>query len=527
MINKKCKICTLLAGFFLASAGMSVNDRPAGDACLTDLLAVPAAEARYQSDSNTDADILDYIENNRRAARENALNADQKQLLQDAHKLRENLREPLDPTKNVPVAVEGEELFYDEANGDFIVDGNVVLTSLDQRRFMSDHADGNLQSQDVSIEGKSDMLQLTPAQARIILTGYKTQYNWGKQTGQMEDVNGKLDSKYVKASRIELYPDKVILFNAFMSKCGAKNPDYHMTADRVEYYPGVETISYNCKYWLGSIPVYSVAKQVTKENEKQQYMPKVTYSNSDGVGLRDTFYYPLLDRVNAYADIYLSTKQKFKNIYGIKYDTKGFGTFNFSTGFHEDSDGHFVHKAPNIRWDFSDRIGKTPYSYSLAYERGAWAQDDKHSMHTYYYGSISRDPFYIGTWRFWPTVNYSITQESMNDSDVRGFGWNFYGIRDFDDRWTAYAAYHYSQRNSKNSVFDFDLDDYSRKLSTGFSYRFSDKDRVVIGTSFDLHDNSLKDVDYYWYHDIHCAQVITRYRGKRQQWQVKFQFQPW
>ena len=145
MLKNKEKICGLAAGLAVAmtfAAGCGVLD-------------MPRAEAIYNSESDTDATILDYVENRRRNARENALNEDQKQLLLDAYEMKEKLREPLDPTKNVPVAVEGDELFYDENTGDFVVQGNVVMTSLDKRRFITEHADGNLVSQDVQVEDKA------------------------------------------------------------------------------------------------------------------------------------------------------------------------------------------------------------------------------------------------------------------------------------------------------------------------------------------------------------------------------------
>ena len=136
MLKNKEKICGLAAGLAVAmtfAAGCGVLD-------------MPRAEAIYNSESDTDATILDYVENRRRNARENALNEDQKQLLLDAYEMKEKLREPLDPTKNVPVAVEGDELFYDENTGDFVVQGNVVMTSLDKRRFITEHGDGTLVS---------------------------------------------------------------------------------------------------------------------------------------------------------------------------------------------------------------------------------------------------------------------------------------------------------------------------------------------------------------------------------------------
>lgn len=488
---------------------------------------LPVAEASYDIDSDTDADLVNYVETRRRSERENALNDDQKKLLLDAYKMKENLREPLDPTKNVPVAVEGDELFYDENTGDFTVHGNVIMTSLDKRRFITDHADGNLVAQDVSVEDKAYMLQLTDEQARIILNGYRTQYNWGKETGSMEDADGKIDHQYVKAKRIELYPDKVILYNASATKCSAKKPDYKMTAKRIEYYPGIETISYGVSYWLGSIPVYSVPKQVSKEGEDNGYMPKLTYDSDNGIGVTDRFYYPITDNLRAYWDFFLSQKSKLKMQGGFEYSTKQFGSFALRDGFFEDSDGKWIQKAPTLEWSYSQKIGRSPFNYSLYYEHGAWTQDAVHSIHSKYSATLGVDPVKLGTWWLHPSINYSITDETHNHSRISGMGYDVTALKEFDDRWVTYLGYHYDKSNSNNSVFDYDLDSYSEKITAGFSYTFSPKDRIVVGWSFDGERNRLMDTDYYWYHNMHCAELIVRYRGKRDQIKLTAQFAPW
>ena len=49
----------------------------------------------------------------------------------------------------------------------------------------------------------------------------------------------------------------------------------------------------------------------------------------------------------------------------------------------------------------------------------------------------------------------------------------------------------------------------------------------MAGFAFDADTKKLMDVDYYWYHDVHCAQVIARYRAKRGQYEFTYQFNPW
>ena len=66
MLKNTRKICSIVAGLRLVSL-WGTSDLP---------LPIPTAEAVYNSESDTDADILDYVENRRRAERENRLNED-------------------------------------------------------------------------------------------------------------------------------------------------------------------------------------------------------------------------------------------------------------------------------------------------------------------------------------------------------------------------------------------------------------------------------------------------------------------
>lgn len=162
-INMKIKLCS---GILMAAA-----------------LLPGYAAAEYHASTDTGVDILDYIENERQAERENALTDEQKQLLKDTEAMKAHLSEPLDPAKGMPVAVEGDDLSYDQHTGAVYAKGKVRITALDQRRFTTEEADGNLKTHDVDIEDKSHMLQLTPGQQRITMDGYKTHYNYEKQTG--------------------------------------------------------------------------------------------------------------------------------------------------------------------------------------------------------------------------------------------------------------------------------------------------------------------------------------------------------
>ena len=106
------------------------------------------------------------------------------------------------------------------------------------------------------------------------------------------------------------------------------------------------------------------------------------------------------------------------------------------------------------------------------------------------------------------STGYSITQESYDKSQVNGLSYDATLLKNFNDRWAGFAGYHYTYNNSKNSLFNYNLDDYSRKFETGLSYRIDDKNRIVAGVNYDMEGKILKDVDYFWYHALPVSYAL-------------------
>lgn len=487
-----------------------------------------ALASDHHSGTDTGANILDYIENERRLARENKLDDDQKQLLTDTQDMKAHLRQPIDPKQPLPVAFEGDDLFYDENTGKVYAKGNVKITQIDAHRFTSDEADGNLKTHDIEVDGKAHMLQMTDGMQRIKLDGYKTEYNYATQLGKMENVSGKVDHQYIKAARVEFYPDKTILYDGTATKCSAKKPDYHVSAKKMEIYPNDKMIMYDVDYWLGSMKIYhkkKVVQDLKKKDEGPQY-PSLSYSNDDGVGIEQDIQRNIAPNVNAYIDLLYMSKWGIRNLYGVKWSHAG-STWGLKYGYEEDSNNHWIRKQPSLTYDYYNHFKTMPFGYNFSYETGYWYNDGIHSTHTKYYFSIYRDAIVFDKWHLYLSGGYSITHETGNSSEVRGFNWDSTLVKSFDDRFAAYAGYHYSTTNSKNTLFNYNQDDYSRKFEAGISYRLTDKDRIVIGQNYDLSADELKDVDYYWYHDIHCAQLILRYREKRHSINLGLELIPW
>lgn len=495
------------------------------------------AEAVYYSDTDTYANVLDYIEQNRRRNRENRLTDEQLQLMEDAKEMTANLRHPINPSKPKPMALEGDDMYYDQTTGDVYARGDVRVTSIDYRRFESEEARGNLKREEIQVDGKAHMLQLTPGQARMTMDGYRVVYHYGKQTGTMEEGKGKIGNYYVYGRRFEFYPDKVYVYDGWQTRCGAKHPDYRVSGDLIEIYPGNEILVYQAKFWIKDKILYSrdyYRIDIGPDAKNMPQFPRAGYNNDDGFWIAQSFGISPLRRVYAFADLKYLTKHGYRPVYGLHW-TNGGNTAKLEYGYYEDSNENWVKKEPTFIYQYSHQLGKLPFTYLLEFEEGRWTRVRKNvpsitSTHIYYGVTLSPHTIKLGgsyDWRIISSITYGITTESYNHSKVKGFSYGAIMIKDFGTDFTLYAGYHYSKRTTMNSLFAYGTDNYSHRFDYGASIALTPRDRLVIGRSVDTQKGETRDIDYYWFHDFHCAQLIVRRRAKRDKWNVTLEFQPW
>ena len=207
-----------------------------------------ASAATYHSDSDTSLGLLDYLENEHRAARAQKPNPEKDQLKADTEEMRKHLRYPIDPTKAAPVAFEGDDLTWNQVTGDFTAKGKVKVTQLDEHRFEGENVDGNTIEERIHIPGKGHMLQFTPGQTEVMLDGFETNYNYRTRTGSMESAKGKVAENYMTGKKFEFYPDKIIVYDGTKTKCSAINPDYSLYARKIEIYPDDKMILHNVRF---------------------------------------------------------------------------------------------------------------------------------------------------------------------------------------------------------------------------------------------------------------------------------------
>ena len=195
-------------------------------------------------------------------------------------------------------------------------------------------------------------------------------------------------------------------------------------------------------------------------------------------------------------------------------------------GYFDDSDDNWIKKQPSLLVGHTARIGNSPFHYSVNGEYGRWKQGEVKSNHKMYNVGLSYAPIRFEGWKLNLSTSYEVTHESYNDAHYNGFNYDATLTKDFDDRWSGYGAYRYQKNNTEVSPFDFDNDSYSRKVEAGFSYRIDENNRVAFGSKYDVDNATWRKFDYYWFHDMHCSQLILPYEGRDNTWKVKWRFLP-
>ena len=495
---------------------------------------LPTAQAVYKSKSDTGATSFDYIENRRRERLANQLTEEQKKLLADIEETKKNLPKPIEEGEPMPVAFEGDDLTYNTLTGEFTAKGRVDIIQIDGHRFQSNGAKGNLNEQEIQVDGKAHVLQLQENAPRVTMDGYNTVYNYGKKEGTMEKAKGKFGEYYISGNRFEFYPDHIVAYDAYQTKCGAKSPDYRVSAKRMEIWPEQIIRMYDVKLWIGEVVIGTRKYMERKiEDAGENYFPRVGYDKNNGVYIEDTFEFPVFNNHFRYiVNAHIETKK------GVRSNTE-FLYFNRELsvralyGYYYDTDGRWIKKEPGMEVRYIKHFDNIPFSYGFNYEIGRWSQQNTASTHQRIEAGLSRDPINLGSdYMLYLSASYSITKDNVKKpyrgkTDVRGWNGSARLFKEFDDRFAAFVGYDYSKNNSQNTLYDFDLDSYSSKFLAGVSYRLTDKDRFVVGMKFDTENQSLQDVDYYWFRDLHCSTAVIRWRQKRHKVEARWQFTPW
>jgi len=371
------------------------------------------------------------------------------------------------------------------------------------------------------------VLQLTEGTSRVTLDGYHINYNYQKHTGTMERADGKVGAYYMTGKRFEFYPDKIVVYDGTQTKCGAKSPDYHLSSEMAELYPGDRLILHNVKFWVKNKVIFSKKRhEVDVSHPMQNNFPRAGYDSDDGLWLEQRFEQNVAPRVTVGANIHVTTKRGWRSSYDLGWANGG-ASAALTYGVFEDGDNEWVKKMPSLSLGYGQRVGQSPITYSLYSEYGRWYGGGIHSNHLRYGISVTHDTIPLHGYGLDLSAGYSVTRESYDHSRVQGLSASAFLTKKFNDRFAAYAGGIYTKSSKENALFSYNEEDYSKVFMGGLSYRLGERDRIAIGTKYAVEPRAWTDVDYYWFHDLHCSQIILRYRSKQDAWRIKWEFTPW
>ncbi len=480
--------------------------------------------------ADTDVNLLNYIQNERDWAREHPVNPELVKL-KEAVKNEKFLR-PLDPNLPAPIIFSGQDISYNTQTGEVIAQGSVRVTH-NYSRLSAPQLSGNYNSGDVSLPQKAHLAEASPNS--MIVDGEKGKYNFKTKNGEMSNAKGFINIEHFQGSKVYIYPHETVIYNGYVTRCPAKKPDYRLQADKIEIWPNDHMIAYNAKFMIKNAVIYEKARYIApigKNALKKNTLSipiKAGYDSEDGTYIKYRYDRQLNDHTVAYANLNYYTKHNWRNVYGIDWG-RGKSSVKLQDGYFEDSNNNWIKKEPAFTFNYGTGIGNSPFSINYSLQYSKWDDDIISSWHFENALNLYRKPLHFGNKNlsFYPHIGYSWTHESYNKSMKRNFYYDLTLVDSISTDFAFYTAYHYSRSTTQNSLFDYNLNDYSKKVTAGFSYQIAPKDRIVIANEFDA-GNHMKtmDRDYYWYHDFHCLDMVLRYREKRNSWHVKFNIVNW
>lgn len=478
---------------------------------------------------DTDVEILNFVEDQRKEAREEAKNSAIKQFKEELEAEYAKDGITIQDPENAPIIFEGNDIMYNSITGEVYGKGNVKITQ-NYSRMTTESAEGNLNSGDVVIPQKAHMLQVE--NPTLDINSEKTKYNYNNKTGVMNKLKGRVDNRYISGEQVEFYPDYYIIYNGTMTRCPAQKPDYYLSADKIEIYPDDHMVAYNAKFFIKGQVIYQTKEYTTKiganSDGKNDWIPfRLKMSDSDGLSIRYKWDQELIDNVDAYAELNYMTKHDMRNIYGVGWHNAG-NSFNIESGKYEDDDDIWLEKEIAYIYNYGQRIGDSPLSFNFRNEYGLWKEYGTKSWHREHDLKLMHDPIRFddkGKIRLFPSIGYKLVHEDYDDSNYNSLYYDLTLLSEFNDDLVGYVGYHYSRVSQENTLFDYGLNDYSKKLSAGLSYTIDDKNRIVVATGYDASDGlKMRDLDYYWYHDWHCVQTELKYEQKEDRWSLHFDF---
>lgn len=423
-----------------------------------------------------------------------------------------------------PIVVEADELYFSDSTGDLYAKGNVQIKQNDDK-VEADRLNGNTRKNEVWTDGKA---LLSRPGMELTTTGMR--YNLNDHSGSMQSSKGTIEKLHITSKSITTTPAQTSLNEGTITGCPAEVPDYHISADRVEIWPGDKMIAYNAKFWIKNTVIFSLSKyQASLQDGKGASLafPKPSYSSDNGVGISQHLEVPFNPHLAVFADLDYYTKVNFKPMYGLISRNSSF-TAKLGYGNAENDDHEWIKKEPELSLQLnSQRLGSSSLTLDASAAWGQWNEGIVRGNHSGFSLYLSNDPIVLGSKTTLKLgTGFDRNFYSYNDSNNSVFHFDSRLDIKPNSRLNTWLGYNYSS-DIGATPYEFDRIDVSKEGRIGFMYQVDHLNGFGVKMRYDLEHGRTEDIDYTWRRNLHCFEADITYRAKRDEIRIKVDTVKW
>ncbi len=428
-----------------------------------------------------------------------------------------------------PVVIEADHLYFSDATGEFFAQGNAVVVQ-NEDKIIADKIRGNSKQTMIWVDDSASFSQ-TNDKTNVNLTGHNIIYDYKQQSGTIAaaqgTVQGSTNKAYIKGQNLQVASNKMVVHQGWITGCPAIKPDYHVTADKIEIWPGDKLIAYNASFYIKGRRIYTLPKysKSLNDNDKGEF-PRLGYSSDDGLMIAQYLEYPLSNRTSVFADAVYYTKRGFEPSYGVINRMPGY-TLQFGAVRESNSDDEWITKEPEFSLTTDPiKLGNTPLTAKILLSAGKWKEEAVAGWRQSYGLSLNHAPIKLADN---VTLNFGMGYQGIHYAynDTTNHIWSYrvmvQGESKKLDWWTGYIH----NNESGDSPYVYDDIETPRELTAGFIYKLDSKNGLGVNAVYDMSTDKIKDVDYIWRRDLHCWKADITYREKRNEWRVKLHTVEW
>lgn len=420
------------------------------------------------------------------------------------------------PQTKAPIVIEADEIYFSDLNGTMFAKGNVSVTQ-DQTRLMGQLIRGNAKQNNIWIDDKARYTERD-----IDIVGSQITYNYGTKNGTIATANGIVGKEFVTGQKIELINGEYIIHDGTLTGCPAKVPDYHVSATKVEIWPGEKLIAYNAKFWIKNTVIYTLPKyQKSLQQGAASEFPEIGQTSNDGTYIKQHLEYPFNTKLSFATDLAYYSKTGFRPLYELTHKNTGY-QLGVLYGYSIDSNDHWIKREPEYNLQFDQRqLFSLPLYYKVGFSYGRWDDFDKSSWQRTYRVYFTSFPIKLGSAsELVLGTGVTNTWQSYNDKSYNNYVYDATLTSKWSPDLSTFLGYHY--RRNMADLFAYNRPDMAREGDFGFTYKIDPLNKLTLSWAYDIGNSRLYDADIIWSHNLHCWQADVTYRLKRHKLHVTF-----